>query len=139
MADSPSRSDLLAKLISVSDAHGVSAASVDDRTLKGAREAILSKWFLGSNKVVYRMSCDLDEASRTVRFREAVKESSWGIPPPTLTVAKTTQRGTRVSESRTDRSVGGGGHLDYGGLREAFEQVAQAGGWQFTVETFKMP
>ena len=139
MAESLSRSELLTKLVSVSDAHGVSAASVNDRTLKGAQEAILSKWFLGSRKVTYRMSCDFDEASRTVRFREATTESSRGMPPPTLTVEKTTQQGTRVSESRTDRSVGGGGHLNYGGLREAFEQVVQAGGWQFTVEVGKTP
>ena len=87
----------------------------------------------------YRMSCDFDEASRTVRFREAATESSRSIPPPTLTVEKTTQRGTHVSKSRTDRSVAGGGHLNYGALREAFEQVVQAGGRQFTVEVGKTP
>ena len=139
MAESLSKSELLARLVSISDAHGVRAASIDDRTLKGAREAILSKWFLGSRKVVYKMTCDFDEASRTVRFREAATESSRGMPPPTLTVEKTAQHGTRVTESRADKSIGGGGHLNYGGLRAAFEQTARDGGWGFTVENGQMP
>lgn len=113
--------------------------SADDRTVSGTLETIKAKWFLGGRKVSYRMACSVDEPSRTVRFREAAIESSWGIPPPTLTVERTTQHGTRVSESRTDRGVGGGGHLDYGGLREALEQTARAGGWQFTLELGKMP
>lgn len=139
MVDTILRSELLARLASVADAHGVKTASIDGLTLSGTQEAITSKWFLGGRKVVYRMTSQADEASRTIRFRGAVVESSWGIPPPGLTVEKTTQQGTRVSESRTDRSVGGGGHLDDGGLRAAFEQAVRAGGRQFTVETGRMP
>ena len=132
-------SELVARLASIADAHSVKVTAIDDHTLKGTQEAIKSKWFLGGRKVVYRMTCDVDEASRTIRFREAAAESSWGMPPPSLTVEKTTQQGTRVSVSRTDRSVGGGGHLDYGGLRAAFEQAVRGGGWQFTVEVGKVP
>jgi hypothetical protein len=139
MADTILGSELLARLASIADAHGVKTTSIDDRTLSGTQDAITSKWFLGGRKVVYRITCQADEASRTVRFRQAVVESSWGIPPPRLTVEKTTQQGIRVSESRTDRSVGGGGHLDYAGLRAAFEQAVRAGSWQFTVEAGKMP
>lgn len=139
MADSILESELVARLTSIADAHSVKVTSIDDRTLRGTQEAIKSKWFLGGRKVVYRMACDVDEASRTIRFREVTVESSWGMPPPTFTVEKTTQQDTRVSVSRTDRSVGGGGHLDYGGLRAAFEQAVRGGGWQFTVEVGKLP
>jgi hypothetical protein len=139
MADSLSRSDLATRLASITSAHGVTITASDERTLAGTKEAITSKWFLGGRKVVYRMSCDFDDASRAVRFREAVRESSWGVPPPGFSVETTTQKGTRVSASRTDRSVGGGGKLDYGDLRAAFEQAAAAGGWQIKVELGKMP
>lgn len=139
MADSLLRSDLATRLASITSAHGVTITASDDRTLTGTQEAITAMWFLGGRKVTYRMSCDFDEASRTVRFRETVRESSWGLPPPSLSVETTTQQGTRVSASRTDRGVGGGGHLDYGGLRTAFEEAAGAGGWQIKVEAGKMP
>ena len=139
MADTILGSELLARLASIADAHGVKATSIDDRTLSGTQDAITSKWFLGGRKVVYRMTCQADEASRTVRFRDAVVVSSWGIPPPRLTVEKTTQQGTRVSESRTDRSVGGGGHLDYGGLREDIEKAVRTEGWQFVFEPGRLP
>lgn len=134
MAVCASSSDLLARLESITTAHGVTVNSKDDRALRGTQETIKSKWFLGGRKVTYRMSCELDDGSRTVRFREAVAESSWGVPPPTFTVETTTQRGTRVTESRTDRGVGGGGHLDYGSLREDFAREIGDDGWQFTVE-----
>lgn len=139
MADTIPQSEMVGRLVSIADAHGVKVTSTDDRTLSGIREAITSKWFLGGRKVVYRIACQVDGASRTVRFREAATESSWGLPPPTLTVERTTQRGTDVWKSRTDRSVGGGGHLDYGGLRDAVEQAVRGGGWQFTVDVGKMP
>ena len=129
MADTILRSELMTRLASIADAHGVKVTSIDDRTLKGTQEAIKAKWLLGSRKVVYRMACEVDEASRTVRFREGTTDVEWGLPPPGFTVEKTTQQGARVSVSRTDKDVGGGGHLDYGALRGAFEQAARAGGW----------
>src|SRR5450830_1935461 len=103
MADTIPGSELLARLASVADAHGVKATSIDDRTLSGTQEAITSEGCLGGRRVCHRMTCQADEASRTVRFRQAIVESSWGIPPPSLTVEKTTQQGTRGSESRTER------------------------------------
>ena len=73
------------------------------------------------------------------RYKPPLPSAGRGLPPPSLSVETTTQQGTRVSASRTDRSVGGGGHLDYGGLRAAFEEAASVGGWQITVEVGKMP
>lgn len=139
MPDALPGSELLSRLASTASAHGVKTASGDAGTLSGEQDAILAKWFLGGRKVGYRFSCRLDDATREVRFREMAKESSWGIPPPTMTVEKTSESGTRVSTSRTDRSVGGGGTLDYGGLREVFEQAVRDAGWRFTLEVGRTP
>jgi hypothetical protein len=139
MAESMSTAELMAKVAAIAAAHEVKAAVGDGRSLTGTQEAIKSKWFLGGRKVVYRMRCEFDEPGRAVRFREAAVEASWGVPPPTLTVEKTTQHGTRVTKSRTDRSTSGGGHLDYGGLREKVEEAVQTGGWKFVFEPGRLP
>lgn len=132
-------SELEAHLASIAADHGVNIKSSNDHKLRGTQEAIKSKWFLGGRKVVYSMACDVDEPVHTVRFRESALETSWGIPPPTLTVETTTQHGTKVNESRVDRSVGGGGRLDYGTLRSAFEQTSSEAGWTFAFEAGKRP
>ena len=135
-----SKADLLSRLCAIAAAEGIDPASTGGDTVLGAQSAIVSKWFLGGRKVVYKFSCRLDEPARLVRFREMTTETSWGIPPLTLTVEKTSQRGGRVSESRTDKSVGGGGGtLNYGQLRSALEQAARDVGWQFTLEAGKVP
>jgi len=139
MADGLSRSELATRLASMAGAHGLTITSSDEHRLAGTREAITAKWFLGGRKVVYRMSAEFDASSRTLRFREAVAESSWGGAPPSFSIETTTQKGSRVSASRTDRGVGGGGHLEYGDLRAAFEEAAGAGGWQMKVEIGGMP
>jgi hypothetical protein len=93
-------------------------------------EAIRAKWMLGGRKVAYRVTCRLDEPSLTARVRDAITESSWGIPPPSLQVEKTVQTGTRVSVSQSQRSAGGGGSLDSGRLRGAIEAVLKEAGWR---------
>ena len=135
MVDLLSGTALIDRLTATAAAHDVKASSGDARTLKGTQEAIKSKWFLGGRKVTYRMSCEVDDAARTVRFRESSVDSSWGVPPPSLTVEKTTQRGTQVTESRTERAVGGGGRLDYGSLRTDIERTVREAGWQFVFES----
>lgn len=132
------RSELAARLVSVAESQGHSTVTTNDG-VAGSRDAISAKWFLGGRKVVYTFSIRLDESVHEARLREASTERSWGIPPPTFSVEKTTQRGTRVSESRTDKGVGGGGTLEYGRLRGAVEQTIRDGGWQFTFEAGKMP
>src|SRR5665647_1032135 len=107
--------------------------------LAGETESIRAKWWLGGRKVKYNMSCKVAEADHTVHFREAVSERSWGIPPPTLTVEKTTVSGWKRSGERTDASVGGGGSLDYGRVREAVEKAVTASGWAFDLEGGRMP
>lgn len=118
---------------------GLTVFEKDEDRLTGEQESVRSKWFLGGRKVSYRMSCRLDEAARVVHFREAVTERSWGLPPPTLTVEKTTVKGWRRSGERSDISVGGGGALDSGRVREVMAQVTSGAGWQFHFEGGRTP
>lgn len=85
------------------------------------------------------MSCRLTESDHSVHFREAVVERSWGIPPPTLTVEKTTVSGWKRSGERTDVSLGGGGSLDYARMRAAVEKATAAAGWKFQLDGGRLP
>lgn len=106
----------------------------DGRTVEGTLTAITSKWFLGGRKVTNNFRCVLDQDSGVVHFRETAVESSWGMPPPTLTVETSSQCGSRVRQARTDKAVGGGGRLDFGQFREDVEKVANESGWKFVHE-----
>jgi len=132
-------SNLLADLTSHAAALGLSVQDKGNDGLTGHADAIRAKWFLGGRKVSYRISCRLAEADHTVRFREAISEATWGIPPPTFTVEKTTIKGWERSGERTDRSVGGGGTIDFACVREELKAVATAAGWQFQLEGGRMP
>ena len=135
-----SSNDLLAELKKQAAILGLSVRDGADRELHGEVESIGAKWWLGGRKVNYKMACRLAEAERTLHFREAVVEKSWGIPPPTLTVEKTTVSGWKRSGERTDVSLGGGGgKLDYARMREAVERAAVAAGWTFHLEGGRMP
>jgi hypothetical protein len=39
-----------------------------------------------------------------------------------------------VKESRVDKSVGGGGRLEFGKFRESVEQAVKDAGWGFVLE-----
>lgn len=130
--------DVKASVKAVLAASGIAAADKDGG-LAGEAEKILAKWWLGSRKVTYRMSCRFDEAVRTVHFREVVLEKSWGMPPPTLSVEVTTTSGWTRSGSRTDTSPAGGGTVDYGQARNAVEKAVKDAGWTFHLEGGRMP
>ena len=135
-----SAQDLLAELRKQAAILGLAVRDGAHQELLGEVESIGAKWWLGGRKVNYKMSCRLAEAERRLHFREAVVEKSWGIPPPTLTVEKTTVRGWQRSGERTDISLGGGGgKLDYARVREAMERTAVAAGWTFHLEGGRMP
>jgi hypothetical protein len=138
MQDVPSKSDLLQNLKSRAAALGLSVGG-DAHALTGEIESIGAKWLLGGRKVVYRMSCRLDEAQRAVRFRESVNEKTWGMPPPTLSVEKTSVKGWERSGARTDKSVGGGGTVDYGRVREELKRAVTDAGWRFELEGGRAP
>jgi hypothetical protein len=132
------KAELISQLQQQAAALGMTPSAVGDHGFSAAREAITSKWWLGGRKVVYRMACGLTD-DHTVHYREAVIETSWGIPPPTLSVETTVQRGTKLSGQRHDVSPGGGGTLDYSETRRAFEQCVTAAGWSFRFEPGRMP
>lgn len=131
--------DLLAELKKQTTILGLRISDGANQELVGEIESIRAKWRLGGRKVTYRMSCRLAEADHTLHFREAVVERSWGIPPPTLTVEKTTVSGWKRSGERVDASLGGGGSLDYARVRDAVEKAAAAAEWKFHLEGGRMP
>lgn len=131
--------DLFAALKSQAAALGLSVREEGGDGLIGEVESIRAKWFFGGRKVSYRMSCRLVEAEHIARFREVVSERTWGMPPPTFSVQKSTVKGWERSGERTDRSVGGGGTLDYARVRETLKPVVTAAGWQFHLEGGRLP
>ncbi len=107
--------------------------------LTAEAEPIRSKWWLGARTVAYRMSCRLSESDRTARFREAVSESSWGVPPPAATAEKTKVSGWKLSGARTEVAPGGGGTIDYARVRDCVERAATEAGWTFKLEGGRAP
>lgn len=132
--DAPSQSQLLARLTSIASSHGGTSSMPDDHTVKGTLTAINAKWFLGERKVTSNFTCSLDPGSHEAHFRESAIVSSWGLPPPTFTVQTTSQYGARVKATRVDKSVGGGGILEFGKFREEVEQAVKDAGWEFVFE-----
>lgn len=129
-----SQSELLARLSSIASSHGGASSAPNDHTVKGTLTAIKAKWFLGGRKVTSNFTCTLDPAAHKAHFRESAVESAWGVPPPTFTVQTTSQYGARVKETREDRSVGGGGRLEFGKFRESVEQAVKDAGWEFVYD-----
>ena len=138
MPDPSSEQDLLAALKARLGALGLTVHE-DGQGLTGEAQPIRSKWWLGARTVNYRMSCRPSAADRTVQFRESVTESSWGLPPPAVTVEKTKVSGWKLSGERTDASPGGGGTIDYAQVRDTVEQAVTAAGWTFHLQGGRLP
>ena len=140
MANLSSEQDLLAGLKARLGALGLTVHDDGEHGLAGEAQPIRSKWWLGARTVTYRMSCRASPADYTVQFRESVTESSWGLPPPTITVEKTKVSGWKLSGERTDVSAGGGGGaIDYAQVRDAVEQAVTAAGWKFHLQGGRLP
>ncbi len=118
---------------------GLRVSDEAEDSVGGEMVSIRAKWWLGSRKATYRMACRLTESDHTVHFRDIVIERSWGIPPPTMTVEKSTVTGWKRSGERTDISLGGGGSLNYERMREAVEKATAAAGWKFHLEGGRIP
>lgn len=129
-----SQAELLSMLKAVATANTGTALSATHGTITGTLTAIKAKWLLGGRKVTSTFRCTLDQATHEAHFRESAMESSWGVPPPTFTVETTSQLGARVSTTRKDAGVGGGGTLEFGKFREDFERAVQNAGWRFVYE-----
>jgi hypothetical protein len=131
--------DLLAGLKAKAASLGLNVTDKGSDGFAGTVKSIRAKWWLGARSVTYQMSCRLDDAGHTVQFREAITETNWGMAPPTFSTEKTVIKGWERSGERTDRSVGGGGTIDYGRVREEFKQTVSAAGWQFHLEGGRIP
>ena len=131
--------ELLDSLKGLAIQQGLTLHTADGTRLEGSHEAIKAKWFLGANKSVYSFSCALDDATRTVRFRESILDRSWGLPPPSFKVESYSQSGTKVTSTKTQKGIGGGGNLDFGAWREICAQATVDAGWQFNHEAMRAP
>lgn len=60
-------------------------------------------------------------------------------PDTVLGVETTTISGWKRNENRTGVSVGGGGSLKYGQVRNVMEQATAAAGWNFHLDGGRMP
>jgi hypothetical protein len=127
-------SDLMAKISEVVEAAGGTITSREAHALNGTLTAIKAKWFLGGRKVTDSVTCRLVSDAHEVHLREVATETSWGLPPPTFTVETTTQSGSRVTSTRTDKAIGGGGRLEFGRFRDAVEEASRQAGWSFVYD-----
>jgi hypothetical protein len=137
-ADVLSKSDLLISLKAQAGALGLRMRDSGDG-FAGDMETIGAKWLLGGRKVSYRMSLRLVDAEHAVYFRDMVAEKSWGLPPPTFKVETESITGWKRAGTRTDRSIGGGGSLDYARVRETIERAVTDAGWRFQLEGGRVP
>jgi hypothetical protein len=139
MPEPASKTEMLTSLKAEATRLGLALLEENSEGLKAEIVSILFKWMLGQRKMTYKMSVKLSEADHTVAFREVVKESSWGLVPPTLTVETTSTKGWERSGTHSEKSTAGSGKVDYGQLREALKQAIAAKGWQFNLEGGRMP
>ena len=130
---------LLAALKAQAKALGLTTIDENAEGFRAEQENILVKWLLGQRKVLYRMSVRLADADHTANYREMVKENSWGLLPPTLTVETTSISGWERSGTHEERSPAGGGKVDYGKVREALKKVIGDAGWTFHLEGARAP
>ena len=140
MAAIASKAEILANLKAAAKRLGLTLREESSEGFKGDVESILIKWMLGKKTAVYRMSVRLAEADRVVHFREMVKESSFGVLPPTLPVETTGTKGWERSGTHSEKPLGGGGGtVDFGKVREGLKEAVTASGWQFNLEGGHMP
>jgi hypothetical protein len=126
--------DLLDRISEVVEAAGGTITSREAHALNGTLTAIKAKWFLGGRKVTDRVTCRLVPDAHEVHLKETARETSWGLPPPTFTLETTTRSGSRVTSTRTDKAIGGGGRLEFGKFRDAVDQTTREAGWNFVYE-----
>jgi hypothetical protein len=129
---------LVSLLRETASSFGLTFETPSPTLVRAAQDAVVSKWMLGGRKASYRASCMLDEATQVAAFREVLTESSWGVPPPAITIATTSQKGAAVRKSVTVTGPGGG-KVDLGAARDAFERAVTTAGWRFAFESGKLP
>ncbi len=85
------------------------------------------------------MALRVSDPDHVVNFREMVKESSWGLLPPTITFETTSVRGWEKSGTHVERSPSGGGKVDFSQVREAVHRAIVEAGWTFHLEGGRAP
>lgn len=131
-----SKDELLAVLKTTAKEHGMHCKPVDHEGLRADLETTNARWIFGGRKVTYHLGCRLEEATRTMRYREAVTEETWGIPAPFFWMEKTTTKGGATAVTRTEHGpgAGGGGPIEYHRIRLDIEQASRKAGWTFAFE-----
>jgi hypothetical protein len=133
------RNALLTALKTQIQALGLKVIEDKGDGFRAEQENILVKWLLGQRKVLYRMAVRLADADHSANFRDMVKENSWGLLPPTLTIETTSLHGTERSGTHEERSLAGGGKVDFGKVREALKKSIADAGWAFHYEAGRVP
>ena len=136
---SQAKASLLERFAFLAADHDVALSPEGRDTLRGELEVSLGRWMIGGHSIRYRCWCRLDEAARIVTFRESTTETSWGVPPPTVTVERRTKGSTTAPDAKGARTTDGGGRLDYAALRERFADATRQAGWEFRYEAGEQP
>ena len=134
-----SKDELLTALKSAARLHGMHCRPVDHEGLRADLETTSARWLFGGRKVTYHFGCRLDESKRTMRFREAVTEETWGIPAPFFWAEKSV---AKPRDQRTAPEAHGpeiAGPIEYHRIRHEIEQLAKESGWAFTFERGQRP
>ena len=139
MTGIPSTVELLTRLKAQAKALGLTILDEPPDGFRAEQENILVKWLLGQRKVLYRMAIRLSETDHAANFCEMVKENSWGLLPPTLTVETSSIKGWERSGTHQERSPAGGGKVDFARVREELKAAIASCGWTFHLEGGRAP
>ena len=66
------------------------------------KTAVLSKWLLGSRKILHRMVIKFNPDKQELVLNETAAEISIGIPPPSFIASQWQQKNLDYREDRTD-------------------------------------
>ncbi len=119
-------------------AHGMHCHRVDHEGLRAELETTSARWFFGGRTVTYHVGCRLDEATHTVRFREAITDETWGIPAPFVWVERGPARPADAAQ-RPEAAPEPPGPIEYLRIRRDIEEAVRRAGWQFIFERGQKP
>ena len=97
------------------------------------KTAVLSKWLLGSRKILHRMVIKFNPDKQELVLNETAAEISIGIPPPSFIASQWQQKNLDYREDRTD-SGWGGGNLHYGEGCQTIRDFCTHEGWTLRSE-----
>ncbi len=74
-------------------------------------------------------------SNRSLVLQETATEITIGIPPPSVSLAVTKQKGLNAVENRIDSGIVGGGEFRYAEIRKWIEQECALQDWTFQLKT----